>query len=99
MLTMKINTEQPVVVEAPDGARYRVELDYDAPLLAVTVPIGVAAAISTQNRFPGRGLVRSIYLIPYVLPAFVVGTFFVCYILDVLAFDDAERRDTEEGED
>lgn len=43
---------------------------------AVTVPIGVAAAISTQNRFPGRGLVRSIYLIPYVLPAFVVGTFF-----------------------
>ncbi|WIE65713.1 sugar ABC transporter permease [Curtobacterium sp. MCLR17_036] len=42
----------------------------------VTVPIGVAAAISTQNRFPGRGLVRSVYLIPYVLPAFVVGTFF-----------------------
>jgi multiple sugar transport system permease protein len=43
---------------------------------AVTVPIGVAAAVSTQNRFRGRGLVRSIYLIPYVLPAFVVGTFF-----------------------
>jgi len=43
---------------------------------AVTVPIGVAAAISTQNRFRGRGLVRSVYLIPYVLPAFVVGTFF-----------------------
>ncbi|WIB00908.1 carbohydrate ABC transporter permease [Curtobacterium sp. MCBA15_012] len=43
---------------------------------AATVPIGVAAAISTQNRFPGRGLVRSVYLIPYVLPAFVVGTFF-----------------------
>jgi multiple sugar transport system permease protein len=43
---------------------------------AVTVPIGVAAAISTQNAFRGRGLVRSIYLVPYVLPAFVVGTFF-----------------------
>jgi multiple sugar transport system permease protein len=43
---------------------------------AVTVPIGVAAAVSTQNRFRGRGLVRSVYLIPYVLPAFVVGTFF-----------------------
>jgi multiple sugar transport system permease protein len=43
---------------------------------AVSVPIGVAAAISTQNAFRGRGLVRSIYLVPYVLPAFVVGTVF-----------------------
>src|SRR3954470_5206014 len=41
---------------------------------AVALPIGVVAALSTHNRFPGRGLVRSIYLIPYVLPAFVVGT-------------------------
>jgi multiple sugar transport system permease protein len=41
---------------------------------AVTLPIGVAAALATQNRFRGRGLVRSIFLIPYVLPAFVVGT-------------------------
>jgi multiple sugar transport system permease protein len=40
----------------------------------VALPIGVAAALTTQNRFPGRGLVRSIYLIPYVLPAFVLGT-------------------------
>ncbi len=40
----------------------------------VTLPIGVAAALATQNRFRGRGLVRSLFLIPYVLPAFVVGT-------------------------
>lgn len=40
----------------------------------VTLPIGVAAALATQNRFRGRGLVRSIFLIPYVLPTFVVGT-------------------------
>ena len=40
----------------------------------VTLPIGVAAALATQNKFRGRGLVRSIFLIPYVLPAFVVGT-------------------------
>ena len=40
----------------------------------VSLPIGVAAAVATQNRFRGRGLVRSIFLIPYVLPAFVVGT-------------------------
>jgi multiple sugar transport system permease protein len=30
--------------------------------------------LATQNRFRGRGLVRSALLIPYVLPAFVVGT-------------------------
>jgi multiple sugar transport system permease protein len=40
----------------------------------VAVPLGVLGALTTQDRFPGRGLVRSLYLIPYVLPAFVVGT-------------------------
>jgi multiple sugar transport system permease protein len=40
----------------------------------VTMPIGVAAALATQNKFRGRALVRSLFLIPYVLPAFVVGT-------------------------
>ena len=41
---------------------------------AVTMPIGVLAALATQNKFRGRALVRSLFLIPYVLPAFVVGT-------------------------
>ncbi|WP_422934471.1 carbohydrate ABC transporter permease [Sinomonas sp. P47F7] len=41
----------------------------------ITVPIGVYAALATQNRFAGRSLVRSLFLIPYVLPSFVVGTF------------------------
>lgn len=40
----------------------------------VTLPIGVAAAIATQNPFRGRALVRSVFLVPYVLPAFVVAT-------------------------
>jgi len=40
----------------------------------VTLPIGVAAALATQNKFRGRAVVRSILLVPYVLPAFVVGT-------------------------
>lgn len=39
-----------------------------------SLPIGVAAALATQNAFRGRALVRSLFLIPYVLPAFVVGT-------------------------
>jgi multiple sugar transport system permease protein len=40
----------------------------------VTVPIGVAAALVTQNRYRGRGLVRAVFLVPYVLPSFVVAT-------------------------
>jgi multiple sugar transport system permease protein len=41
---------------------------------AITLPIGVIAAVATQNAFRGRAVVRSIFLIPYVLPAFVVAT-------------------------
>ena len=39
-----------------------------------TVPIGIAAALVTQNAFRGRGLIRAVFLIPYVLPSFVVAT-------------------------
>lgn len=41
---------------------------------AITLPIGVIAAIATQNAFRGWAVVRSIFLIPYVLPAFVVAS-------------------------
>ncbi|WP_433291926.1 carbohydrate ABC transporter permease [Actinoplanes sp. CA-030573] len=41
---------------------------------AATVPIGIAAALVTQNAYRGRGLVRAVFLIPYVLPSFVVAT-------------------------
>ena len=41
---------------------------------AATVPIGIAAAVVTQNKYRGRGLVRAVFLIPYVLPSFVVAT-------------------------
>lgn len=39
-----------------------------------TVPIGIAAALVTQNAYRGRGVVRAVFLIPYVLPSFVVAT-------------------------
>jgi multiple sugar transport system permease protein len=41
---------------------------------AATVPFGVAAAVATQNRYRGRSVVRAVFLIPYVLPSFVVAT-------------------------
>jgi multiple sugar transport system permease protein len=39
----------------------------------VTIPLGVAAALVTQNPYRGRALVRAVFLIPYVLPSFVVA--------------------------
>jgi multiple sugar transport system permease protein len=39
-----------------------------------TIPLGVAAALVTQNSYRGRAWVRAVFLIPYVLPSFVVAT-------------------------
>jgi multiple sugar transport system permease protein len=41
---------------------------------AATVPLGIAAAVVTQNRYRGRAWVRAVFLVPYVLPSFVVAT-------------------------
>jgi multiple sugar transport system permease protein len=46
---------------------------YAAIVTVATLPIGVAAALATQEAFRGRAVVRSVFLVPYVLPAFVVG--------------------------
>jgi multiple sugar transport system permease protein len=51
-----------------------VTLAYSAIVTLAIVPIGVAGALATQNWFAGRGVVRSLFLVPYVLPGFVVGT-------------------------
>jgi multiple sugar transport system permease protein len=40
----------------------------------LTLPLGVAAALAAHNRFRGRGLVRAVFLVPYVLPSFVTAT-------------------------
>lgn len=49
-------------------------VSYSLVAMVVTVPLGIAAAVATQNPFKGRALVRSVFLIPYVLPSFVVAT-------------------------
>lgn len=41
---------------------------------AFTLPLGLAAAFAANDRFRGRAVMRSVFLIPYVLPTFVVGT-------------------------
>ena len=50
-----------------------VSVGYAALVTLITLPVGVAAALATQSAFPGRGLVRSLFLVPYVLPGFVLG--------------------------
>ncbi|MFJ6533143.1 carbohydrate ABC transporter permease [Microbacterium sp. NPDC091662] len=51
-------------------------VSYALIVSVAAIPLGVTAALATQNAFRGRGLVRSVYLIPYILPAFVVATVF-----------------------
>lgn len=36
-------------------------------------PIGILAALTVQDPFRGRAIVRSIYLVPYVIPSFVTA--------------------------
>jgi len=40
----------------------------------LSIPIGVTAALVTHNRYRGLAVIRSMFLIPYVLPLFVVGS-------------------------
>ncbi|MGI5239103.1 carbohydrate ABC transporter permease [Dactylosporangium sp. CA-139066] len=51
-----------------------VTIGYSVIVTVAAVPLGLAAALATQQRFAGRALVRSVFLVPYVLPAFVVAT-------------------------
>jgi multiple sugar transport system permease protein len=40
---------------------------------AIALPLGVLAALTVNTPFRGRAVVRSLYLIPYVLPSFVTA--------------------------
>jgi multiple sugar transport system permease protein len=51
-----------------------ISVGYATIVTVATAPLGIAAALATHDPFRGRAVVRSIFLVPYVLPAFVVGT-------------------------
>lgn len=48
----------------------------------LSTPIAFFAALSVHHRFRGRALLRSVYLLPYVMPGFVIA------LLAQLAFQD-----------
>ncbi len=49
---------------------FAVTLIYTALVLAVSWLFGMTAAVLTQRAFRGRGLIRTIFLVPYALPVF-----------------------------
>jgi multiple sugar transport system permease protein len=51
-----------------------VSLSFSVLTTAVGIPLGVLGAMALNTRFRGRSLVRSAFLIPYVLPSFVTAT-------------------------
>ena len=51
-----------------------ISVSFSVIATVATVPLGVAAAVVTQNAYRGRGWVRAVFLIPYVLPSFVVAS-------------------------
>jgi multiple sugar transport system permease protein len=49
---------------------FLVTAGYTVLVLGVSWLFGMAAAVFTQRRFRGRGLVRTLFLVPYALPVF-----------------------------
>jgi multiple sugar transport system permease protein len=49
---------------------FAVTIGYTAIVLVVTWLFGMAAAVFTQRAFRGRGLIRTLFLVPYALPVF-----------------------------
>ena len=62
------------VTDSPLLKSFWISLSFAVLATAATVPLGIAAALATQNYFRGRAVVRSVFLIPYVMPSFVVAT-------------------------
>jgi len=43
-------------------------------ITVITLPIGLVAALTVHNTMKARGIIRALYLIPYIMPAFVAAT-------------------------
>jgi multiple sugar transport system permease protein len=50
-----------------------ISLEFSVIATVVSTPIALLAALSVHHRFRGRAILRSIYLVPYVIPGFVVA--------------------------
>jgi multiple sugar transport system permease protein len=50
-----------------------ISLQFSVFATAASTPIALFAALSVHHKFRGRGLLRSIYLLPYVIPGYVIA--------------------------
>ncbi len=55
------------------GKSIFISVSFSLLTTAGITPIGILAALSVYRPFRGRGLVRALYLVPYVIPTFVTG--------------------------
>lgn len=64
---------RPSVIGAGAGTSVILSLAFSLLTTAVVTPFGVLAALSVHRRFHGRAVMRALYLVPYVIPTFVVA--------------------------
>ena len=50
-----------------------ISLEFALYASIISTPIAFFAALSVYHKFRGRALLRSIYLVPYVIPGFVIA--------------------------
>jgi multiple sugar transport system permease protein len=50
-----------------------ISLEFAVYASVISTPIAFFAALSVYHRFRGRALLRSVYLVPYVIPGFVIA--------------------------
>jgi multiple sugar transport system permease protein len=72
-----LNYETGLNPSTPLGASFfnslLVSLSYTAITVCVSTILGLGAAILVNRPFPGRGIFRTLFLVPYAMPAIVVG--------------------------
>lgn len=64
-----LNPASPLSVLGP----LRVSVQFTAVTTVFAVPLGVGAAVLVNQRFAGRGLLRAVMLVPFILPHFVTA--------------------------
>lgn len=64
-----LNPASPLSVLGP----LRVSVQFTAVTTLFAVPLGVGAAVLVNQRFAGRGLLRAVMLVPFILPHFVTA--------------------------
>jgi multiple sugar transport system permease protein len=63
----------PSIIGVSLGRSIELSVKFSVLTTVVATPIGMLGAFSVHRPFRGRGLVRALYLIPYVIPTFVTA--------------------------